>query len=428
MIFQLVTALCFISAIASFKLYNNKVFHGNHKLFSSWQEDLDALLDIDTNFESRRNLTKDLLSKVRDISKDVTDAVRERDINKIAPKKLKYGKALIGLQDFQKQLVSDIIPDVLTKGVPLIVEEGPKFIQKVTTEGPSIASKKFSKVRELSQDREKLQSKVKDLKREIRNLVKSTPEGLESPHYDVVQEREYYEIRRYAGYAVCSTPMIEKNDNSDDLGDDMASFDNALEMDPLTLSSSFNTLAKYVFGANTDKTTEESEKLSMTTPVIIDESSMSFVLPSDLTAETAPVPNSESVTLKNVEGGLFATREFTGITTENEINRQRAKLEDSLIADEILYDADSFQVLNYNPPFTVPWVRRNEVSFRILSSEDELPPAPPVATTVSDESNEINNMEISDSETPGTSPQSNGFEDPPKDDEDTFFSSPEAGD
>ena len=391
-----------LAVVTSFTPPHLRLPHSATKILkATWQEDLDGILDIDTDWSSRKSLTKSFLGKLKEVTSDVADSIRERDVRKVAPKNLAYGKAVAGLQDFQNQLISDIIPDILTKGVPKLVDEGPRVLQKFASQGPSVAVSKgrraLSAAQKLSQDPNKLQSAFKDIRREIRNLVKSTPEGLETPPYDVVQERESYQIRRYSGYSVCSAPMTSKclsGEEKADAGDNDSTmggsyYDNGLEMDPMVLSSSFNTLARYIFGANTgigeddedDGIESDSgkcgEKLRMTTPVIMDEERMSFVLPTGLTSATAPTPTSKAVQLRDVEGGLWATREFTGYTTEGEISRQRAKLEDSLMEDEIVYAAESFQVLNYNPPFTVPWVRRNEVSFRLITPASELPPPPP---------------------------------------------------
>ena len=58
-----------------------------------------------------------------------------------------------------------------------------------------------------------------------------------------------------------------------------------------------------------------------------------------------------------------------GIATESEVNRQRAKLEDALMSEGIQYDPASFKVYQYNPPLTLPWVRRNEVLFSVVIPE-----------------------------------------------------------
>jgi hypothetical protein len=76
-------------------------------------------------------------------------------------------------------------------------------------------------------------------------------------------------------------------------------------------------------------------------------------------------PKSNNVILKDIPAELIAVKEFSGICTEGEISKQRALLEDLLLSDGILYDNLSFRVLQYNPPYTLPWLRRNEVSLKI---------------------------------------------------------------
>jgi hypothetical protein len=53
-----------------------------------------------------------------DIAADVSTAIQDKDASKLAPESLAYGKAFVEFQKFQKQLVTDIIPDLLTKGYP----------------------------------------------------------------------------------------------------------------------------------------------------------------------------------------------------------------------------------------------------------------------------------------------------------------------
>ena len=128
----------------------------SHSIHFSTQ-DLDQILDVDTSCDSRKEFVKSFASKVTgkyigfplqctkmkqtysyswsnsllhwnikhhdplDISADVQSAIQDKDVSKVAPKTLKYGKAFSNFQAFQKQLVSDILPDLLTRGKLLSV-------------------------------------------------------------------------------------------------------------------------------------------------------------------------------------------------------------------------------------------------------------------------------------------------------------------
>ena len=96
-----------------------------------WQKDMDTFLNIDTPCSSRREVARNLLGKWQDITRDFVQAVQDRDVNVVAPKDLEYGKSIAGIQSVQKQIVSDILPDILNKGLPKLFEEGPKAIQSV---------------------------------------------------------------------------------------------------------------------------------------------------------------------------------------------------------------------------------------------------------------------------------------------------------
>mmetsp|Transcript_28981 Transcript_28981/g.48708 ORF Transcript_28981/g.48708 Transcript_28981/m.48708 type:complete len:485 (+) Transcript_28981:195-1649(+) len=382
----------------------------------SWQQELDQLLDIDTSFESRRSLTRSFLGKLGTVTSDVVDAVRERNLNKIAPRNLAYGRAVYGYRDFRKQLRRDVIPDLLTKGVPKLVEEGPKIISSGPSKLVSTSRKILSATTEIAKNRDKREAAIKDVKREVRNIVKRTPEGLDTPSYDVLAVKEQFEIRKYDPYAIVSTKVTPEEGQ-----------DTTLTMEPLPMSNSFCALSDYLNGENSpavsadadeaeivepvvtsaadddfdsepsvsvddffdtesnndDKSETMGESLSMTTPVIMDDGSMSFVLPGGLTADIAPKPTADGVTLQDIKEEIVAVREFTGLITEGEVARQRAKLEDSLIEEGIVYENPTFKVLAYNSPLTVPWVRRNEVMFTI-QLPDGIPLIPAAAEAVAD--------------------------------------------
>ena len=104
-----------LSYVFSYKLIKTNL--NKFSLQSTWQEELDQLLDIDTPRSSKRSLTRSIFGKLSNISTDVIDAIRERNLNKIAPQNLQYGKAIKGLRSFKDQLVSDIVPEIFTKEI-----------------------------------------------------------------------------------------------------------------------------------------------------------------------------------------------------------------------------------------------------------------------------------------------------------------------
>jgi len=346
---------------------------------SSWQEDVDSILNIDTACDTRREKISDLLSKSSTILDDVKLAVTDKDIKKIAPPSLSYGKAVQGLQAFRKQLFSDVIPGLLFNDGPKLLQDSPKLINEIISDGPKTFSRIQELVTDISQDPSKLQSTVDELRREVKNIVKSTPEGLQTPEYSVLKKTDNYEVRQYASYSVCSTELEVDSD------------DKSSTMNPIVTGKGFNKLADYIFG----------KQLSMTTPVIISSGSMEFVLPSGLTLSSAPVPDAIEVVLKDVSPEVVASKEFTGLATDGEVMRQRTALEDALISDGIAYDNLSFRVLQYNPPYTLPWLRRNEVILKLVDY-----PLPEVAKDLSEAP--IEDFKSSDSS--------------------QFFSAPEAGD
>jgi hypothetical protein len=355
----------------------------------SWQEDVDSILNVDTPCESRKEIVSGLLKKSDQIIADVSSAVQDRDTKKIAPPSLGYGKAVEGLKAFRRQLLSDLIPDFILNDGPKLFQDAPKRIENLITNGPekinkaiSQSQKLVSSIVDISQDPSLLQSTLDDIRREAKNIVKSVPEGLETPLYEVLKKTDSYEIRSYSSYSVCSTKLES----------DLSS------MSTVANAQGFNTLAGYLFGDNNKDSSPE--KMAMTTPVIISNGEMEFVLPSDKTAANAPAPvDSNVISIKDIAAEVVAVREFPGIATDGEVTRQRALLEDALLGDGILYDNLSFKVLQYNPPYTLPWLRRNEVSLSVTY-------AAPVSSITS--------------EAP--------IDDIITEDSSTFFSSPEAGD
>jgi hypothetical protein len=118
----------------------------------------------------------------------------------------------------------------------------------------------------------------------------------------------------------------------------------------------------------------------MTTPVLSSgqgsERKMSFILPSDYwkdgSLQLAPKPmDGSGVDLEVNMGGERAVVMFGGYASKSEVELRQKKLVDSLAKDKE-WEADkteSFQLAQYNDPFTPPWKRLNEVSIRVQSRQ-----------------------------------------------------------
>ena len=125
-------------------------------------------------------------------------------------------------------------------------------------------------------------------------------------------------------------------------------------------SAGFRRLAGYIFGGN-----EQGHSIAMTAPVQEtlekDRPVMAFTLPAEYALDELPAPNDARVSLVEVPERTMAVVRFSGWATGPKVARMQRKLLETLSHHGI--QPDSVRVLNqYNPPWTVPFLRSNEVS------------------------------------------------------------------
>ena len=164
--------------------------------------------------------------------------------------------------------------------------------------------------------------------------------------YRVVRVEDKFEIRYYpaATMAVVSSHLKSYRD----LG-----------------TSGFGTLAKYIFGANSEK-----KQIAMTSPVHMEIgdsiSTMAFVMPSNLTLENLPTPYNSDIVIETSKPEYVAAITFHGFASTNSINKNKLMLENALKEAGLSYYGN-FRFLGYNPPYQLIG-RRNEV---IVALNDE---------------------------------------------------------
>jgi hypothetical protein len=172
------------------------------------------------------------------------------------------------------------------------------------------------------------------------------------PPYEVVRADEPFEVRAYPALAVASTPMESGT------------------------GGAFGRLFDYISGENRGaqeiemtapviQQPAEGTKISMTAPVLQrpgpdGQPRMVFILPAGMNAETAPFPTDASVRLDRLPPRRVAVIRFSGLVRDAKIDEARERLS-AWIDSEGLVAAGPAELAGYNPPWTLPWFRRNEI-------------------------------------------------------------------
>ena len=175
----------------------------------------------------------------------------------------------------------------------------------------------------------------------------------EEPSYRVMTQSEPFEIREYPPLIVAQVEV------PGDLSE--------------ATSAGFRLIANYIFGNNISVrggglTTAEPvpEKIAMTVPVIAEGKGdkktwlIQFVMPKQYTMDTLPKPNNPEVKLLAVGPQKLAVIRFTGFVSDDKVEEKTAELMAWIKSRNTLPLGNS-RLARYNPPWSIPWMRRNEI-------------------------------------------------------------------
>ena len=148
-------------------------------------------------------------------------------------------------------------------------------------------------------------------------------------------------------------------------------------------SKAFRVLFDYISGANRARakvamtapveTAAAPEKIAMTVPVetLADATGsyvMRFFLPAEYTPETAPEPTDPAVRILEVPERTVAVLRFSGSRGSRNVARHMGELDRIVEASE-WRAAGAPTTLFYDPPWTLPFLRRNEVAVPVTGGE-----------------------------------------------------------
>mmetsp|Transcript_19361 Transcript_19361/g.38688 ORF Transcript_19361/g.38688 Transcript_19361/m.38688 type:complete len:197 (+) Transcript_19361:315-905(+) len=139
-------------------------------------------------------------------------------------------------------------------------------------------------------------------------------------------------------------------------------------------NKAFMSLAGYI-GVTSSPQNSASAPIAMTAPVVKDgcDSTMSFILPEAFKSlEDVPRPTSPDVSVAEVPPAWGAVRAFSGWAPKEKAERERDALLEELRGRGLAREEGAkWELWQYNPPFTIPFLRRNEVWVEMTREECE---------------------------------------------------------
>lgn len=188
-----------------------------------------------------------------------------------------------------------------------------------------------------------------------------TAMAIEEPRYSVLENTPPFELRSYEPMIVAEVQVDGDLDTASRQG--------------------FQLIAAYIFGKNQvndstdsgapimiEERPSKSAKIAMTAPVIVENSAerwtVSFVMPAEYTLATLPKPLDPRVQIRTLPAVKKAVIQFTGFYNSQKVTEKTIELE-GWIRGNNLQAIGSPQFARYNPPWTLPFLRRNEILINV---------------------------------------------------------------
>ena len=181
------------------------------------------------------------------------------------------------------------------------------------------------------------------------------------PEFKLILKEDKFEIREYAPKIIAQVEVF---------GD----FDDAS-------SKGFKILADYIFGNNTSNDGNSriemtapveieaiSQKINMTKPILAEGNDnnwiVSFIMPNEFTLKTLPKPNNKSIKIFSLPKEKYAVIIFSGLIRESSY-LEKENLLIRFIEEKNLKTSGEIKIARYNPPWTLPFFRRNELMVKV---------------------------------------------------------------
>jgi SOUL heme-binding protein len=178
---------------------------------------------------------------------------------------------------------------------------------------------------------------------------------VKEPPFTVVEKEEPYEIRAYAPMIIAEVQMTGERKQA--------------------INDGFKVLADYIFGKNdggaeikmTAPVTQQNAKgakIAMTAPVTQQGGEgawkVHFVMPEDYTMKTLPKPLDSRIRIYEQPAYKAAVTRFSGLAGDKALQTNESALRAWAEKKALKTEGEAVYAF-YNPPWTLPFLRRNEI-------------------------------------------------------------------
>jgi len=163
------------------------------------------------------------------------------------------------------------------------------------------------------------------------------------PKFKIVESYGKIELREYESFLVAEVEVAGERKEA--------------------IRAGFRLLAEFIFGDNTTKT-QIAMKIPVTQQRNADLWKIRFMMPSEYSDQTIPRPINSRIKIFPVQASRFASIRFSGIANDKKIDSYIDRLWQFCQSHQWKISGSPILAF-YNPPWTIPFFRRNEVMFEV---------------------------------------------------------------
>lgn len=192
----------------------------------------------------------------------------------------------------------------------------------------------------------------------LATLAASTAMAVEEPPFQSLVKDGAFELRSYPALVVAETVVKGDMDAASNQG--------------------FRRIADYIFGNNAASKPDKKTTIAMTAPVLVEplgamnqadfktapEWRVQFVMPGQYSLGTLPQPNNPSVELRQAPARTVAVVTYSGLNSEAKVQAKTEELK-AWISVRQWVPLGPPQLARYDPPWTLPPWRRNEIQIEV---------------------------------------------------------------